>query len=51
MVALPVFAAAYAHLARPRLFEIAVGVFGVIQGLIAIVVHVGLVDGHGLLAP
>ena len=51
MVALPVFAAAYAHLARPRLFEITVGVFGMIQGVIAIVVFVGLVDGHGLLAP
>ena len=50
MVALPVFAAAYAHLARPRL-ELSVGVFGVIQGLIAIVDFVGVVDGHGLLAP
>jgi hypothetical protein len=51
LVPLPVFAAAYAKLARPRLLELTVGVFGVFQGAIAIVVFVGLVNGHPLLAP
>ena len=38
------FAAAYAKLALPRLLELTVGVFGVFQGAIAIVVFVGLVE-------
>jgi hypothetical protein len=51
LVAFPVFAAAYAHLARPRLLEFTVGAFGLFQGVVAIVIFVGLVNGHALLAP
>lgn len=51
MIPLIVFAPAFAHLARPRLFEGAVGAFGVLQGAIAIVIFVGLVNGHAVLAP
>lgn len=51
LVALPVFAAAFAYLARPRLIEFTLGAFGVFQGALAIVVFVGLVNGHPVMAP
>lgn len=51
MVALVVLAPAFARVARQRLFECTLGAFGVLQGAIAIVIFVGLVNGHALLAP
>jgi hypothetical protein len=51
LVTVPVFAAAFAHLARRRLMDFTIGAFGIFQGVLAIVVFVGLVDGHALMAP
>jgi hypothetical protein len=46
----PLFAA-FAHLARPRLLDFAVGAFGLFQGVFAVVVFVSLLNGHPASAP
>ncbi len=51
LVPLPVFAAAYAKLARPGSSSSRWASSACSRGLIAIVVFVGLVNGHPLMSP